>query len=156
MAIEFKHLLVPIDFGAASDQALHVALDLARRFDARLTLVHVYEIPAYVYGGTTFATTDLLGPIEEAAREQLATTLRQVQKDRPGASALLRRGNPAFEVLAVVDDLHPDLVVMGTHGRKGLSHALLGSVAEKVVRLSRAPVLTVREGSVEPRGARTP
>ena len=145
MALDLKHLLVPVDFGAPSEQALEVAMDLARRFGSRITLVHVYEVPSYVYGGLTFATADLLGPIEEAAREHLDKTLREVQAQVPGASAILRHGNPALEILAVVGEQHPDLVVMGTHGRKGVSHALLGSVAEKVVRLSKAPVLTTRE-----------
>jgi nucleotide-binding universal stress UspA family protein len=144
MTIEFNHLLVPIDFGEPSQQALDAAIELATRFKARLTLVHVYEIPAYVYGGMTFATADLFGPIEDAAREQLDETLREVQKRVPGAKAILRRGPAALEILAVVDEVHPDLVVMGTHGRKGVSHALLGSVAEKVVRLSPAAVLTMR------------
>jgi nucleotide-binding universal stress UspA family protein len=145
MAIELKHLLVPVDFGAPSEHALGAAVDLARRFGSRITLVHVYEIPSYAYGGMTFATADLLGPIEAAAREHLDRTLRQVQTQVPGANAILRQGNPALEILAVVDEQHPDLVVIGTHGRTGVSRALLGSVAEKVVRLSPAPVLTMRE-----------
>jgi nucleotide-binding universal stress UspA family protein len=144
MTIEFNHLLVPVDFGEPSQQALDAAVELATWFKARLTLVHVYEIPAYVYGGMTFATADLFGPIEEAAREQLDKTLREVQKRVPGTKAVLRRGPAAPEILAVVDEVHPDLVVMGTHGRKGMSHALLGSVAERIVRLSPVAVLTMR------------
>ena len=131
MTIEYRHLLVPIDFGEPSQRALD-------------TLVHVYEIPAYVYGGMTYATADLFGPIEAAAREQLDGTLGKVQERIPDAKAVLRRGPAAQEILAVVDEVHPDLVVMGTHGRKGVSHLLLGSVAERVVRLSPAPVLTMR------------
>jgi nucleotide-binding universal stress UspA family protein len=144
MTIEFNHLLVPVDFGEPSQQALDTAIELANRFKAQLTIVHVYEIPAYVYGGMTFATADLFGPIEDAAREQLNKTLREAQKRVPGAKAVLRRGPPAAEILAVVDEVHPDLVVMGTHGRKGVSRALLGSVAEKVVRFSPVAVLTMR------------
>jgi nucleotide-binding universal stress UspA family protein len=148
MTIEFKHLLVPIDFGEPSERALDAAIELARKFGAQLTLVHVYEIPAYVYGGMTYATADLFGPIEDAARESLDKALREVQGKLPGAKAVLRRGPAAMEILAAIDELHPDMVVIGTHGRKGVKHALLGSVAEKVVRLSPAPVLTMH-------GART-
>jgi nucleotide-binding universal stress UspA family protein len=144
MTIEFNYLLVPVDFGEPSRQALDAAIELATRFKARLTLVHVYEIPAYVYGGMTYATADLFAPIEEAAREQLDKTLSEVQKRVPGAKAVLRRGPPAPEILAVIAEVHPDLVVMGTHGRMGVSHALLGSVAEKIVRLSPVAVLTMR------------
>jgi nucleotide-binding universal stress UspA family protein len=149
MTTELKDLLVPIDFGASSAHALELAVDLAHRLGSRIVLVHVCDIPSYVYGGMTFATADLLGPIEEAAREHLQKTLRQVQAEVPGTSAVLRNGNPALEILAVISDKHPDLVVMGTHGRTGVSHALLGSVAEKVVRLSKVPVLTVREAKAE-------
>jgi nucleotide-binding universal stress UspA family protein len=143
MTIEFKHILVPVDFGEPSDCALDAAIELARRFDAQLTLAHVYEIPAYVYAGITYATADLFGPIEDAAREYLDKTLREVQKKLPGAKAVLRRGPAAMEILATIEELHPDMVVIGTHGRKGVTHALLGSVAEKVVRLSPVPVLTM-------------
>jgi nucleotide-binding universal stress UspA family protein len=145
MAIELRRVLVPVDFAESSARALEVSIDLATRFGSELTLVHVCEIPGYVYGGMTFATADLMGPIEDTAREHLESTLREVQKKQPGAKAILRRGVPAQEILAAIDEQRPDLVVMGTHGRKGVSHALLGSVAEKVVRLSPVPVLTTRE-----------
>lgn len=152
MGLQFRHLLVPVDFGESSDEALEVAIELATRFDSRLTLLHVYEIPAYVYGGMTYATADLFAPIEEAAREHLAGTLRRVQKRLPRATAELRQGAPAVEVLAVVERLRPDLVVMGTHGRQGMRRMLLGSVAEKIVRLSTVPVLTVRGGRASEHG----
>lgn len=145
MAIAFNHILVPVDFGEPSQKATEAAIELARRFESRLTLVHVYEIPSYVYGGTLYATTDLFGPIEEAAREHLEKTLKEVQKSIPATKAILRRGVPGAEILASIEELHPDLVVMGTHGRKGMSRALLGSVAEKIVRMSPAPVLTLRD-----------
>ncbi len=145
MAIEFKHILVPVDFGEPSQRALREAVSLAQRFASQLTLVHVYEIPVYAYTGTPYVTTDLFGPIEEAAREHLQRTLVEVQSKVPAAKSVLRRGAPSTEILAAIEELRPDLVVIGTHGRKGVSHALLGSVAEKIVRLSPAPVLTLRE-----------
>jgi nucleotide-binding universal stress UspA family protein len=92
----------------------------------------------------TYSTADLFGPIEDAAREQVDRTLREVQKRVPGAKAVLRRGSPAPEILAVIEEVRPDLVVMGTNGRTGVSHAFLGSVAEKIVRSSPAAVLTIR------------
>jgi nucleotide-binding universal stress UspA family protein len=143
VSIEFKHLLVPIDFGEPSLCALDAAMELARRFDGKLTLVHVCDIPSYVYGGMTYATTDLLAPIEEAARDSLDKMVREVERRLPGTTAVLRSGPPALEILAVVDELHPDLVVIGTHGRTGVKHALLGSVAERVVRTTSVPVLTI-------------
>jgi nucleotide-binding universal stress UspA family protein len=145
MPTEFHHILVPVDFGGPSRKALETGIELSRRFGSQLILVHVYEIPSYVYDGAVYSTVDLFGPIEEAAREHLAKTLREVQAQVPSAKAVLRRGAPAAEILAVIDEMHPDLVIMGTHGRKGLSRALLGSVAERIVRLSPVPVMTLRD-----------
>jgi len=145
MTIEFNHLLVPLDFEEPSQHALEAAIELARRFGSQLTLLHVYEVPSYVYAQPGTLGVDLAGPIADAAREVLEKTLREAQTKVAGAKAQLRRGAPATEILAAVADVRPDLVVMGTHGRKGVRHALLGSVAEKVVRHSPVPVLTLRE-----------
>ena len=144
MALELRHILVPIDFGQSSRCALAMAIELAGRFDAQLTLAHVFEVPSYVYAGMTYVTADLLVPIEEGAREQLGKELSEAQVRIPRAKAVLRRGPPAQGVLGLIEELRPDLVVVGTHGRTGVSHALLGSVAERVVRMSNVPVLTVR------------
>jgi nucleotide-binding universal stress UspA family protein len=145
MTIEFKHILVPIDFGETSEAVLDAAIELARRFGSQLTVIHVYQTPVYFYEGITYATTEVFGPIEEVAKRQLETTLREVQTKIPTAKAVLGRGAPALEILAAIDEVHADLVVMGTHGRKGVGRVLFGSVAEKVVRHSPAPVLTFRE-----------
>jgi nucleotide-binding universal stress UspA family protein len=143
----FKSIVVPLDFGESSEQALETAIELTRKLGTSLTLLHVYEIPAYAYGGMNFVATDLVGPIQEAARKQLEQTLADVRKRVPEARALLRRGVPWSEILAGVEETRGDLVVIGTHGRRGLSHALLGSVAERVVRTSPVPVLVVRRPS---------
>jgi nucleotide-binding universal stress UspA family protein len=144
MTLAFKHVLVPVDFGDSSQRVLDAAIELAGRFDAALTLVHVYEVPAYVYGGMTYATADMFAPVEEAARKQLELTLKEVQQRAAGAKAVLRRGTASDGILACVQELRADLIVMGTHGRRGVSHLMLGSVAEKIVRLSPVPVLTLR------------
>ena len=141
----FEHLLIPTDFGESSARALDLAVKLAVELGASLTLLHVYEIPMYGYTGMEMAAVDLLTPIEDAAREQLATTLADVKRKVPAAKSLLRRGVVWREIVATIEETHPDLVVMGTHGRHGVSHVLLGSVADKIVRTSPVPVLTVRE-----------
>jgi nucleotide-binding universal stress UspA family protein len=141
----FKRILVPTDFGESSQRALDLAVVLARTFDASLTLVHAYDVPSYVYSGMTFTTVDLLKPIEEAAQRQVEDALVALRKQVPGAKGGLRHGEPWREILAAIEDTGADLVVMGTHGRRGLSHAILGSVAEKTVRMSLVPVLTVRD-----------
>ena len=91
-----------------------------------------------------FSAVDLLTSVEEAAKQQFEAALVALRKQRPGATGILRNGVPWQEILAAIDETHADLVVMGTHGRRGIAHALLGSVAEKTVRMSTVPVLTIR------------
>jgi nucleotide-binding universal stress UspA family protein len=141
---QLKHILVAVDFGDSSREALETAVELAKRFDARLTLTHTCEVPVYAYPGMAFAAVDLFGTIEDIARQALAATLADVQKRIPGAKAVLTLGVAAEQTLAVIAAEHPDLVVVGTHGRKGVPRFMLGSVAEKIVRQSPVPVLTVR------------
>jgi nucleotide-binding universal stress UspA family protein len=145
MTVQFRHVLAPLDMGDGTIEVLDTAIELAKQFGAQLTLVHAYEIPAYVYGGVTYAPTDLFGPIADAAQVHLDDALKRARETLPETKAVLRRGPAALEILAVVDEVRPDLVVMGTHGRKGVNRLLLGSVAEKVVRLSPVPVLILRE-----------
>ena len=142
--IAFRNILVPIDFGESSEEALEVAIGLAKQHRSGLTLIHTWEVPSYAYGAMEFSAMDMLTPVQEAAREQLDGLLAEVRKELPETKAVLARGVPWQEILAAIERGKPDLVVMGTHGRRGLRHALLGSVAEKIVRLSPAPVLTVR------------
>jgi nucleotide-binding universal stress UspA family protein len=139
----FEHILVPFDFGKASERALDVAIDLAKAHGSRLTLLHVCEIPAYGYAGELSAM-DLLTPIIEAAEKRFRELLRGTQARCPGAEGAFKVGFASEEILAAVRDRACALVVMGTHGRRGIAHAVLGSVAEKVVRMSTVPVLTVR------------
>ena len=142
----FKHVLVATDFGPSSQRAKELAVEIAKRFDATLTLVHVYEIPSYVYAGVPYTPADLITPIREGSREALGQELAEVQKTLPKAAAILRTGHAADEVLAVAKETKADLIVLGTHGRRGIPRALLGSVAEKIVRTAQAPVLTVHGG----------
>lgn len=147
----FKHILVPVDFEEPSQRALDFAVELATKLNASLTLVHVYEVPIYAYAGLVNTLPNLLPVIEEAAREQLTRSLSAVHSKLPKADAILRMGIPWDTIISAIGETGADLVVMGTHGRRGLSHALLGSVAEKVVRLSAVPVLTVRGSDERPK-----
>jgi len=147
--VSFKKILVPVDFGESSKQALEVAIDLAKQYGAELTLLHTWEIPVYGYGAMEFSAMDMLTPIQEAATQQLDTLVAEVRKRLPEAKGLLARGVPWREVLTIIEQNKPDLVVMGTHGRRGVGRAILGSVAEKIVRMSPAPVLTVRSKNAD-------
>jgi nucleotide-binding universal stress UspA family protein len=135
-----KHILVPVDFSPASDRALDKAVQLAQAFDARITLLHIWSLPAVGYAeGLAWPIDDL----QQAAREALGDVYAKTVKLHPNTDSVLLEGNEWKQILETVKNRGCDLVVMGTHGRRGLPRLLLGSVAEKVVRLSTVPVLTV-------------
>jgi len=140
----FRSILVPLDFAESSKEALEMAISLVEMAGATLTLVHVCEQPAYVYSGMMLGMADLTAPIKEAARKHLDETLAAVRPRVPDVRGVLRMGVPWSEILEAIAAAGADLVVMGTHGRRGLGHVVLGSVAERIVRTSPVPVLTVR------------
>lgn len=140
----FKHILVPTDFSEPAQHALDIAVDLAKKDAAALTLLHTYDSPVYPYAGLPPIPSDFIGPIRDAAERSLNAALAELQKRFPAAKSALAYGVAWQQILQLAKDAGADLIVMGTHGRRGLSHALLGSVAEKVVRLSEIPVLTTR------------
>jgi nucleotide-binding universal stress UspA family protein len=143
----FKHILVPSDFSGSSERALELAVKLATTFDAKLTLLHVWEIPVYPYMHFVLSSAELIRSVEEAAEHRLEAALRELQKRLPAARSLLKMGVPWEQILATAKEERADVIVMGTHGHRGVKHALLGSVAEKVVRLAPVPVLTARSSS---------
>lgn len=141
---DFKRILVPVDFGESSEQALDLAIGMADKFGASLVLAHAYELPVYPYDGAFLASADWVTAIQTAARQRLDATLSSVRERVPAATAVLREGSPTDQILAAAHDEKADLIVLGTHGRHGVGRVLLGSVAEKVARLSPIPVLIVR------------
>jgi nucleotide-binding universal stress UspA family protein len=137
-----RHILVPTDFGPAAERALDMAVELAAKLDARITLLHVWSVPAASYTeGLSWPVTD----IEREAKAALDEALEKLKRRHARSEAVLASGREWDAVLDAIGKRGVDLVVMGTHGRRGLARALLGSVAEKVVRLSPVPVLTVPE-----------
>lgn len=145
MSVMFKQIVVATDFSEVSQHALELAVDIASRFNAQLTLVHSWEAPAFAYGGGITIPIDWVTPIQQAAEARLEQTLQELRLRLPTATASFRCGLAWEEILAAASEVGADLLVLGTHGRRGLSRALLGSVAEKVVRLASVPVLTVHE-----------
>ncbi len=135
-----KHILVPTDFEEASQRALAMALELARVCDSRITLLHVWSIPNVGYAE---ALTWPIDDLQNAARKSLDEAIESTRKVHPKTEGLLREGLEWRLILDVATEQGCDLIVMGTHGRRGLPRLVLGSVAEKVVRLSPVPVLTV-------------
>ena len=151
--LEWRRILLATDFSACSEKATEVAIDLALKVGAELTVMHVFEIPAYVGMGTTFSPVDILTPIRDAELASLAKALAHVRQRVPNAQSRFEDGNPTDRIVAAAADLPADLLVVGTHGRRGASHLLLGSVAERVVRLSAVPVLTIRGPRHAPKSA---
>jgi nucleotide-binding universal stress UspA family protein len=135
-----KTILVPTDFQDASMDALAAARGLADKLGLQVVLLHSYAIPVVVYPG--FDPIVAPGFPEEIA-STARTALEKLAAAQGGLQTLLRSGDPASEILRAIEEIKPAMVAMGTHGRKGLSHLLLGSVTEKVVRSSSVPVLTI-------------
>jgi nucleotide-binding universal stress UspA family protein len=130
-----SRILVPTDFSRGSLHAFRYAEELTRRFGAELILVHV---------GDPLSVSDLPGAGELSGRRELDRALALVRERDYRVRGVLRRGNPTDEIVKAAAAERADLIVMGTHGRTGLKHALMGSVAESVVRNAPCPVLTVR------------
>jgi nucleotide-binding universal stress UspA family protein len=137
-----QHILVPHDFSETADQALAYALDLAEKLGARITIVHAYEV-VYGFPESVQLTADLLGAVQSASRTALDSVLARARRPGVALDGLLRQGPAWSEINTLAREANVDLIVMGTHGRRGIARALLGSVAEKVVRTATCPVLTI-------------
>ena len=139
--IHLKRILVPIDFGKASEAALRHGVALARAFNARLFMLHVPEHP-----GAAAAAEYPIGLFEtmqNAAYDQLGNLLTEAELHELNPARAMRLGKPADEIVKYAVEREIDLIVMGTHGRDGIARMLVGSVAETVVRRASCPVLTV-------------
>ncbi len=142
-----KKILYAADFSDMSVWALSYAAYLAERCGAELHCVHVVDDSYRYWVGFDLAAVPAPPPVEDlaaAAKRQMGNFLEdKIPSGVPLVEQILH-GRPFAEVVRYAADLHMDLIVMGTHGRTGISHMLMGSVAEKVVRQSPCPVLTVR------------
>lgn len=139
-------ILVPVDFSRHARVALRHAKELAGLFNARLDLLHVVEEqlhPAF-YNTGVFSIYDMIPNIEARAEEELETFFKETEGPEVAVAFHVRHGNAAHEVVGFARERVPIMIVMATHGLKGMEHFLLGSVAEKVVRLAACPVFTVK------------
>jgi len=141
-------ILHPTDFSTYSQHAFRLACALARDYGARVVVMH-----AVPFGTTEFLALSELGSQEKAGsiRQSFWGHLHRIESPDPNVHVeyRLEHGDPTSQVLRVAKELHADLIVMGTHGRTGLSRVLMGSVAEQVVRNATCPVLTVKTPSPE-------
>ena len=137
--LQIRRILVPTDFSDAADQALRYAIDLASKLGAEIHLVHAWQLSAYAS-----PSSDLAKGMERDLAADLAALAQRYGAHGVVIHRSLRMGVPYVEITEAAKDLSCDLVVIGTTGKTGLEHFLLGSVAERIVRTSEVPVLTVR------------
>jgi len=147
--LTISNVLVPTDFSEGSAAALDYARLLCRKFGARVHLLHILETTGFVNvisaNGYAAIIPDLFNDLVAEKQKELDALLTSEEVQCFRATMTVRRaGSPAREIARYAAAEHVDLIVMGTHGRHGLAHFLLGSVAEGVVREAACPVITVR------------
>ena len=146
----FKKILFCTDFSENSHLAFTYALNLARTYQAKLFILHVTHDPIFVYPDQVYASVpeetirEWEAAEEKKTDQELNTHYLQKMDGFTDYKVLLRKGPAFYEIIQTAKEESVELIVMGTHGRTGLDHVLFGSTAEKVVRKSPAPVLTVR------------
>ncbi|HUO04862.1 MAG TPA: universal stress protein [Candidatus Binataceae bacterium] len=143
MATEIKRILCPIDYFSHSMAALEYAVDLAKQHGAKLILLNVAPLPL---GESVVSPVPLEPfPFQDAEhRKQLEKIAHERVEGKVFFEIMVVAGDPGPAIMRAIRSSTPDLVVLGTHGRRGIGHLVLGSVAEFIVRESPVPVLTVR------------
>ena len=144
--ITLKKIMLPTDFSENAAHALSYAGDLAKTFGARIDLVHVHQSPIYT-GAFGYGTVELPANYEDETRKAVLARLddqrEKLDQDIEVKTTFLE-GAPFQELIRYAAENDIDLIVMSTHGYTGLKHVLLGSTAERVVRVAPCPVLTIR------------
>lgn len=143
--MDLKTILVPVDFSPDSERALEVAVDLAKTFGARVQLLHCY--PINVGGISPYGlvlSDDFDREFREAAGRKLGEWREKVAAESVEVEEILTPMFPSEAIAQTAQERGADLVVMGTRGLTGLKHVVLGSVAERTIRIAPCPVLTVK------------
>jgi universal stress protein A len=144
--MEIRHILVPTDFSESSQRALDDAVVLAQAFGAKLTLFHVVELPSYVTDAHT--PVDVSMALRDDLQRHAQRELAKLPREGSGTPVEIARrvvvGVPHQQILEAAVAEQVDWIVMATHGRTGLRHLVMGSVAERVLRTAPCPVLTIR------------
>jgi nucleotide-binding universal stress UspA family protein len=145
--IDLQRILVPTDFSKHSEVAMHYAVALAEKFAAQLFVLNVVQDLALFIPDAVAVAPPIAAPVEQflaAARDALERVIQAIDFGSVTVHREVREGTPFYEIIRFAKEKEVDLIVMGTHGHTGLTHVLLGSVTEKVVRKAPCPVLTVR------------
>ena len=144
-----KTILVPTDFGAGSDHAIAYAAELAKAFGAEIVIMHAWELPSMGIGdGAVGATTELVTQVQQNAQLGVDRAMQQLTSLNVSTRGFLKQGPSGPAIIECADEVGAGMIVMGTKGRTGVARALLGSVAEKVVRNAHQPVLTIHDPEV--------
>lgn len=138
----YDDVLLPTDGSSAADAAVPHAIELADRYGARLHVLYVADTTEY---STVTFEDDVVDPLVDEGEQVVDEVVEKATDQNVEAVGVVMKGGAYETILQYVEDEDIDVVVMGTHGRRGLDRALLGSVTERIVRTSDAPVLTVRE-----------
>lgn len=146
--LNLHKILCPTDFSEFSEAAVQYACELAAKFDSELHLLNVlqdYDAVAPATGESFAPFTDWLPELRKQSQEQLAKLPAAEWITKLRVHRATRVGAPVDEIVEYAKENHIDLIVQGTHGRRGIKHMLMGSVAENIVRYAPCPVVTVRD-----------
>jgi nucleotide-binding universal stress UspA family protein len=143
--LAWNRICCPVDFSEPARAAMETAVSLARRFDATLTLFHAYQLPGYTLPeGSVVASPKMLQELANQADHHLEEWRRLAEgMGAPRVETAKSIGEPSVEIVEFAKETGQDVLVIGTHGRTGLRHALVGSIAERVVRRAGCPVVSV-------------
>jgi nucleotide-binding universal stress UspA family protein len=143
--IPFRTILVPVDFSEHASHALDAAVELAKHFGAKLHLIHVYPIqPIMVAPYEVSIPIDIEKSIREPANQKLREWAERAVQAGVEVETTSAADTPAEAIARLAQDIRADLIVMGTRGLTGFKHVLLGSVAERTLRIAPCPVLTLK------------
>jgi len=141
----FKDILLPTDGSKGVDEAVNCAVAVAKRFNATIHVLFVAEPPRFYDYGAGMGLSEIMQSLQEAGGRIVSETAETIRESGVlSVVEAVRQGHPAEEIIRYAKEEGIDLIVMGTHGRRGLNRVLLGSVAEEVVRSAEVPVMTVR------------
>ena len=142
----FETILVPVDFSDHSKEALDTAIQIAQLFGSTVHLLHCYHIEtAGISPYGIVLPSGYYEDIREAATKRLSDWREMVSNEGIKTESILSAESPSLAINLAAEETNADLIVMGTRGLSGLKHAMLGSVAERIVRLAPCPVLTVKD-----------
>lgn len=149
--MQIKTILFPTDFSQGARAAMDYALAMAQDYKAKLILLYVIQDISIAewYIPSSISAADLVEDMQKSADREMEKWGNEVAAKVPSVERMVVRGVPFVEIIRTAKDRHADLIVIGTHGRTGIDHMLFGSTAEKVVRKSTCPVLTVRMAGKE-------